>query len=154
MINLRWIDEPDEKAEISARILNQLPQWFGIPESTDWYIEASRHLPMLVAYVEGQPTGFLCLDETSSKTLEIIVMGILPDLHRQGIGRRLVLEAKSWVAIQGYRYLQVKTLAESHPDLHYEGTRKFYHSMGFEDVEVFADLWGPDNPCLQMILKV
>lgn len=154
MMKLIWLEEAEEKATISAEILEYLPQWFGIPEATEWYVEASRHLPMLVAYAADRPVGFLCLDESSSSTLEIIVMGILPDFHRQGIGRRLIEEAKIWVASQDYVYLQVKTLAESHPDQYYSGTREFYHSMGFLDVEVFQNLWGPENPCLLMIMKV
>lgn len=154
MIELIWLEDSEEKSRIAGVILQQLPQWFGILEAIDWYVEASQHLPMLVAYANQTPVGFLCLDETSSQTMEIIVMGILPQFHRQGIGRQLILEAQAWLKVQSYTYLQVKTLADSHPDVNYALTRHFYHSMGFVDVEVFEKLWGTENPALQMILKV
>ncbi len=154
MIKLRWLEEPEEKREVSSLVLSQLPEWFGIREATEWYIEASQHLPTLVAYLDGAAVGFLCLDETASSTVEIIVMGIIPKFHRQGIGRQLILEAQAWSMAQGYVYLQVKTLAESHPDRYYAMTREFYHSVGFVDVEVFDKLWNSEHPALQMILKL
>jgi ribosomal protein S18 acetylase RimI-like enzyme len=52
---------------------------------------------------------------------------------------------------QGIEYLQVKTLSPAHPDKNYAKTRAFYHALGFRPLEEFPDLWGEQNPCLQMI---
>jgi hypothetical protein len=46
--------------------------------------------------------------------------------------------------------LLVKTLADRHPSPEFAMTRAFSSAMGFRRLEVFADLWGPHNPCLLM----
>lgn len=33
---------PQERAAVAARILNALPEWFGIPESTAQYVEGCK----------------------------------------------------------------------------------------------------------------
>ncbi len=81
-------------------------------------------------------------------------MGILPDYHRKGIGRALIDSVMSWTKERGYEFLQVKTLDESHPDVHYSGTRKFYLSVGFRPLECLPELWGKENPCLIMIKHI
>ena len=81
-------------------------------------------------------------------------MGVLPDFHRQGIGQALLQYAEGMLAADGVEFLQVKTLSPSKPDAGYESTRAFYVRYGFRPVEEFPDLWGPDNPALQMIKVV
>lgn len=60
----------------------------------------------------------------------------------------------SWAKEKGYEFLQVKTLDESHPDVHYSGTRKFYLSVRFRPLECLPELWGKENPCLIMIKHI
>jgi GNAT superfamily N-acetyltransferase len=78
-------------------------------------------------------------------------MAILPELHRQGIGRALLRRAEALLAADDVELLQVKTLGPSKPDDGYDKTRAFYLAYGFRPVEEFRDLWDPDNPALQMI---
>ena len=40
------IESPEEKAEIVTEVLLDLPDWFGLPESTQAYINDSRQLPL------------------------------------------------------------------------------------------------------------
>ena len=48
-------------------------------------------------------------------------------------------------------YLQVKTVAEgSNKD--YDRTNVFYRSLGFKKLEIFPQLWDPQNPC-QILIK-
>ncbi len=49
------------------------------------------------------------------------------------------------------RLLQVKTLAAAHPSPEYAETRAFYRAMGYAELEVFAQLWGPGLPVLQWV---
>jgi hypothetical protein len=51
----------------------------------------------------------------------------------------------------GYKYLTVKTLAETHSDSNYQKTRLFYEYQGFVPLEVLPDLWSPEHPCLLMV---
>ena len=39
----------EEKAQIVRTILNELPEWFGLPESTEAYIQESKEFPLLVS---------------------------------------------------------------------------------------------------------
>ena len=46
-IAVRFVSDPEERAAVSAAVLADLPDWFGIPESTAQYVSDSR----------GQPSG-------------------------------------------------------------------------------------------------
>ena len=78
-------------------------------------------------------------------------MGVLPDYHRQGVGRALIQQAEIYLREMGVEYLQVKTLAATHPDPFYARTRAFYEAFGFRPLEVLPVLWNPENPCLIMV---
>ena len=143
---IEQITDKDRKEQIARRILLALPDWFGLPESTKAYIESSRELPFWAAFEDGEAVGFLTLKETGPKTVEIHVMGVLPDRHRRGIGASLWDAAKAYAKTQGYRYAQVKTVAFGHyPE--YDRTNAFYRAMGFEELECFPTLWDARNPC-------
>lgn len=150
-MNVEEIYDRQQKMEISTVILNSLPNWFGIPESTQEYINKSSNLPFFAAMNESKPLGFISIKENNQYTAEIYVMGVLPDYHKQGIGRALFNRAMRWTKEHGYEFLQVKTLDASHPDIYYARTRKFYLSMGFKPLECFPELWGKENPCLIMV---
>lgn len=135
-------------------ILRALPRWFGIEEATQHYIEHTNVHPTIVAFDGEAAVGFLALMTHFQYTAEIYVMAVLPEYHRRGVGRALVAAAEADLRARGCEYLQVKTLAESHPDDGYQRTRRFYHAMGFRDLEVFSELWGTSNPCLQLIKRL
>ena len=106
---------------------------------------------MFTALIAGRVVGYVSLADHFGRNCELHSMGVLPDLHRQGIGRALVAAAAAWARRHGYRYLTVKTLADTHPDPHYAVTRRFYTQVGFEPFEVLENLWAPDLPCLLML---
>ncbi len=81
-------------------------------------------------------------------------MAVLPEFHRQGIGRALLGHAEAMLATDGVEFLQVKTRAPGTPDEGYDKTRAFYRAYGFRPLEEFRELWGVDNPALQMIKVV
>ena len=143
------INDPIERKNIAKTILNDLPQWFGIPSSTQTYIDECQHMTMLAIKDQGKPVGFISLKSTKKTTLEINVMGVLSDYHRQQIGSRLILESIKYAKINSYQLLQVKTLDDKHPDQHYASTRKFYRHHEFIDLECFDSLW--DDPCLILV---
>ena len=55
------VDEPDQRAAIAADILADLPDWFGLPDSTAEYVKDSRDLPFWAARQGGEDLGFLAL---------------------------------------------------------------------------------------------
>ncbi len=139
-------------ASACAPVVRALPKWF-VPNAAvaQHIMEDADALPTLVAWIDDQAVGFLVLQDHTQYAAEIHVMGVRTDMQHSGIGRRLVLEAERALRARGIEYLQVKTLSAAHPDVHYEGTRRFYLAMGFRPLEEFAELWGKGNPCQQMV---
>lgn len=139
-------------SSIARNILDDLPDWFGIPAASEAYAAAAETLPMLASIApDGSPLGFLSLRPTSPVSMEIHVMGVRRAWHRSGIGRALVDRAKEMARSAGSRFLTVKTLAPSQADKNYAATRRFYEALGFLPIEELPVLWGADNPCLLML---
>ena len=82
---------------------------------------------------------------------EVHLMAVVPDRHRQGVGAAMLGFVEDDLVRQGVEFLQVKTLADTHPDPGYAETRRFYQAMGFRPLEVHPELWDVDNPALQMV---
>lgn len=151
---IEFISDPERKKEIASAILYALPDWFGIPESTRSYIEGCAALPFWAYRGEdGACAGFIALRETSPYAAEIFVMGVLPELHRKGVGRRLFLAFHEYAKARGYAFLHVKTV-DAGLFAEYDRTRLFYESLGFQKLEVFPTLWDERNPCLVMVMHI
>ena len=150
---IRQIHDPVEKMAIARRILEALPEWFGIPESREQYIADSALQIMLADIENDAPRGFMCLKQTGDATVELAVMGVLKEHHRSGIGRRLFNVAKAIVHEQGYSFMQVKTVKMGMYE-EYDRTNLFYQSIGFREFEVFPELWDEANPCQIYIMYI
>jgi GNAT superfamily N-acetyltransferase len=135
-------------------ILRTLPQWFGIESAIQDYAKAIETMPTWVVEKDTKLLGFAAINSHFACSAEIHVMGILPNHHRQGLGRFLLAGLEKELRAEHCLFLQVKTLSSRHSDSHYALTRSFYQSMGFVPLQEFPELWGPDNPCLQMIKKL
>lgn len=142
-----------DKQVVARTILENLPEWFGIVSAREEYIADSAQQTMFAAFDENKPVGFLCLKETGKATIEIQVMGVLKDYQRLGIGRKLFAEAKSWSVLQGYSFMQVKTVQMGRYK-EYDVTNAFYRSLGFKEFEVFSNLWDEWNPCQVYIMSL
>lgn len=145
-------EAPAKKQAIVREVLADLPEWFGLPASTQEYIEAAATLPLWVAKQNDQVIGFIDFDKTTQATGEINCMGVKKAYHHKGVGRQL-FQALAAFARQHAHYLQVKTVDEGHyPE--YDRTIRFYEAMGFERLEVFPQLWDAWNPCLVLVKKL
>lgn len=145
-MEIRQLTNTTEKQAVTRLILEALPEWFGIPEAREGYITESADKLFFCAYHEDKPVGFLYLKKTGADTVELYVMGVLKELHRQGIGRALFQCAKDAAREQGYSFIQVKTVQMGRYK-EYDRTNQFYLSIGFREFEVFPTLWGEWNPC-------
>lgn len=96
------------KQAVTRLILEALPEWFGIPEAREEYIRESAGRIFFCAYDRNRPVGFLYLKETGNATVELYVMGIRKEYHRQGIGRLLFRQARDAASGAGYAFMQVK----------------------------------------------
>ena len=95
---IRFIEDADECRKISRQILEALPEWFEVKESREQYIRESAEQPFWAFISEDENQGFLCLKETDKATMELAVMGVRKEWHRNGIGRRLFAAAKDYAA--------------------------------------------------------
>ncbi|MBT8493704.1 MAG: GNAT family N-acetyltransferase [Deltaproteobacteria bacterium] len=139
------------KRELCRQVLGELPAWFGIPEAVDDYVAAVAELPMFAVGRNGKDAGMLVLRSSYDEACEIYVMGVRPQLHRQGLGRALLEAAEDFARSQGFRLLYVKTLGPSREDEHYARTRRFYEALGFVPVEELDGVFGRGNPCLILV---
>ena len=142
-----------QRETLAEAVLRDLPDWFGIEESTRAYIAAAGRLPMLIAESDGVAVGFLCLERTTAAAMDIHVVGVLRAWHRRGVGHALLAAFVATARDDGASLLTVKTLSARHPDPFYAATRRFYEAEGFLPVAEL-DLWGPENPCLLMAMPL
>ena len=145
------INDPVQKERIAKEILLQLPEWFGVPQSTESYITGSREKPFWAEIYDGQAIGFISLKATSPDTAEIYVMGVLPTHHRCGAGRSLYKKLECYAKDHGYSFVQVKTVKKGYWNS-YDKTNEFYIAMGFKELECFPEYWDKANPC-QIYIK-
>ena len=149
MVKYIKIEDPIEKSELVKEILSDLPEWFGLPESTKSYIKEASSLDLWLAKDHSGNMAFITLKETSNDTGEIHSMAVKKAYHRRGLGRKLYEQLEAH-AKSKYKYLQVKTVDEGNY-AEYDQTVAFYKSLGFSKLEVFPSLWDEWNPCLLMI---
>ena len=109
-IMITEIFDKNEKKVISRKILEALTEWFEVEESREQYIVGSADMPLFAAEENGEYIGFLCLKETGRDTVELAVMGVLKEYHREGIGRQLVEKAVEAAKSAGYSFMKVKTV--------------------------------------------
>ena len=144
----------DLKQEICRNVLRDLPEWFGIEEATEYYINAVTKYPFIAVYIDNEAIGFYSLREENSDTLDMYVLGIKKKYHHQGIGTKLQSYVEEYAKTKGYKYLMVLTLSSSHKDLNYKLTRDFYHKYGFVDIFESNKIWDESNPTQIMIKKI
>ena len=152
MFVIEAVKDENQKMAVVAEVLKDLPEWFGIPESTQAYIEGVKNLQVWAAYQEGDLLGFVSLSYSSEYCAEIDCFGVKKAHQGRGIGSQLLATLES-EASKNVDFLQVKTVAEgSNKD--YDRTNVFYRSLGFKKLEIFPQLWGPQNPCQILIKKI
>ena len=138
---------------IAREILEALPEWFEIPDARESYIKNSAGQLFFACKNADANLGFLTLAKTGKDTVELAVMGVKKEHHREGIGRALFLAAKSAARQAGFSFLQVKTVKMGfYPE--YDATNRFYLALGFGEFEVRPELWGEENPCQIYVMSL
>lgn len=147
------IIDSNEKQAIARKVLEALTEWFEVEESREGYIKDCADWTFLAAKEDDNIMGFLCLKETGDATVELAVMGVMKEYHRNGAGRELVEKAKEVARAKGYEYMQVKTVKMGvYED--YDRTNLFYISCGFKELEVFPLYWDEANPCQIYVMSL
>lgn len=148
MVEIKKIADPQQKAKICNTTLRSLPTWFGIESAIIEYVEQCQTMPFWIAVNGEQSIGFIALKQHNEYTAEILVMAVLTNYQRYGIGQQLIEQIERYCKKHRIEYLTVKTLAATNNNPYYAKTRSFYLKMGFRPLEVFPTLWNKANPCL------
>ena len=143
----------DEKRAIARTVLEDLTEWFEVEESREGFIRDCKDQTFLAAKDDDRIMGFLCLKKTGNATVELAVMGVMKEYHRNGVGRALVEKAEEAARADGYEFMQVKTVKMGlYED--YDRTNLFYISCGFKEFEVLPLLWDEANPCQIYVMSL
>ena len=135
-----------------ASILAELPAWFGLPESNAEYAALAERERAWVAEDAGNTLGLMVLVDPGFSAIDIHLLAVRPHAHRRGVGKALVRQALAVAQDLRKPYVTVKTRGPSREYEPYRRTRAFYEAVGFKALEEFTAIWGPENPCLVMIM--
>ena len=150
---IEQIKDSETKKAIARKILEALHDWFEVDESREKYIADCVNWIFLAAKEDDDYVGFLCLKETGDATVELAVMGVLKEYHRNGLGRKLFEAAKKIAGEEGYSFMQVKTVQMGVFE-DYDITNRFYKACGFKEFEVIKEIWGEENPCQIYVMSL
>jgi GNAT superfamily N-acetyltransferase len=146
-INIRDYKPEDFKGIIE--IAESLPEWFT-KNGLENMKKDLGFQPGFVAEKDSDRIGFLSYF-VSEGVGQIGWMGVLKELHRNGIGRKLVERTSSALKSAGISRLRVYTLGDSVEYEPYARTRAFYWAVGFEDHERIKQ----DNPeCPEQLIMI
>ena len=136
--------------EATAGILAALPDWFGIPDANEHYVQAAATKQSYLALVEGRTVGVALIDRHFPQTGEIHLIAVAPQAHGTGVGSALLAVIEADLVADGARLLEVKTVGASFEDEGYAATRAFYEARGFLPLEEIDGLdW--EGPTLIMV---
>ncbi|MGI8523181.1 MAG: GNAT family N-acetyltransferase [Nocardioides sp.] len=114
-----------------GEILSGLPDWFGIAEANEHYVEAAGQLPSYLAVDGEDVVGVALVAEHFPQARELHLIAVRRDRHRSGVGRLLVETIEADLRRDGVRLLEVHTVGASHEGAGYARTREFYLALGF-----------------------
>ncbi len=136
------------------RILSALPDWFGIPEANEHYVEAASVLPGYVAVnADDLVVGIALIKRDYPESADLNLIAVDPGYHRRGVGSALLTAIEADLAADGVRLFQVHTVGPSYEDEHYAATREFYLRRGFLRLQEFDQLdW--DGPTLVLVKPI
>ncbi len=97
------VTDPQQRSRIAEAVLRDLPEWFGIEDSTRNYIEEAA---ALTTFAVEPDLGFLCLKQHTPHAAEIYVLGVRRDQHRRGVGRALVDAAEAGAAATAFAFFR------------------------------------------------
>ena len=91
MFTIEEVKDEDQKMAVVDEVLKDLPEWFGIPESTQAYIEGAKDLQVWAAYQKSELTGFVSLSYSSEECAEIDCLGVKKLIKVEELGVNCLL---------------------------------------------------------------
>ena len=91
MFVIKEVKDEEQKMAVVDEILRDLPEWFGIPESTQAYIEGAKDLQVWAAFQESNLLGFVSLSYSSEDCAEIDCLGVKKLIKVEELGVNCLL---------------------------------------------------------------
>ena len=91
MLVIKEVKDEEPKMAVVAEVLKDLPEWFGIPESTQAYIEGAKDLQVWAAFQESDLLGFVSLSYSSEDCAEIDCLGVKKLIKVEELGVNCLL---------------------------------------------------------------
>ena len=91
MFTIEEVKDEDQKMAVVDEVLKDLPEWFGIPESTQAYIEGAKDLKVWAAFQESDLLGFVSLSYSSEDCAEIDCLGVKKLIKVEELGVNCLL---------------------------------------------------------------
>jgi GNAT superfamily N-acetyltransferase len=134
-----------------ADVLASVPEWFGRPATNTHYLADLATYPSWVAVADGAPIGAITLTEPLPRSFEVHFLVVARAWHGRGIGGELLRVVERAAALSGGRWLHVKTVGPTDPDVNYARTRQFYMKQGFAALFESLTLWDAHTPALILV---
>jgi GNAT superfamily N-acetyltransferase len=129
---IKPIDDASEKAELCARLTEELPKWFGRTEANAAYKRGIATRDCYATKIDQTVTGLIALDYHFATTCNLWWLAVSPPFHRHGVGRALVDHARNEARKRSCHYAAVETVSPRIENPEYEQTRRFYSALGFK----------------------
>jgi N-acetylglutamate synthase-like GNAT family acetyltransferase len=132
----------------SVAVLAALPDYFSVQTHRTLAAEMRIGRSWVAEDDSGEVCGIVQVMARNAKAAEITFAAVLPQMQRRGIGQALVARALVELHDIGVAMVEVKTLDASSGYQPYVGTRAFWESQGFVQIDVIDPLpgWEPGNP--------
>lgn len=121
-----------QASSLCRKITADLPEYFGLPEVNEHYIEGVAERNNFAAIIEGEEAGLISIDFPYPNNANIYWMGIKRQRHGSGIGKLLIKTAINFAQSKGAETMTVETLSPDNGDENYLKTYKFYESQGLK----------------------
>lgn len=121
-----------EMAEnLCRQITAKLPDYFGLPEVNDNYVQGVKTRINFAAKTNDQYIGLISIEFPYPQNANIYWMAILPEYQARGIGKKLIEAACRLAIAKRARTLTVETLSPKNSDENYLKTYNFYLKNSF-----------------------
>lgn len=129
--------------KICRDIIDDLPEYFGIPKANERYAKGMLERISLAAKTNDEYIGLLTLEFPFNNNANIYWMAVKRAYQGKGIGNSLIKKAESYCHDKGYQSMTVETLSPKNSDKNYLKTYHFYEKSGFKPL-FELNTYGPE----------
>lgn len=134
----------DSQPETVTEIMHAIPEYFSYEPTIEWYCCESlkpSSTTIVVSSKVGKPVGFVILSSVNDSTSEVVVMAVLPEYQRRGLGAKLLKSAEKQALWKNKQFMMVKTIGPSQSDKKGAQSFAFFRKHGYAMLAEYDFLW-------------